>query len=797
MIHDIRLAVRALLNNPGFALAAVVTLALGIGANTAIFTIVNAALLRPLPLPHPERLLSIREGTREVPYGSTSVADLRDYRKQSTAFESIEGYMGTSLNLISRDRPERVAAAGVTPGYLAMMGARALLGRTFAADEDEAGKNRAIVLREDVWRADFGADPGIIGSEIGVDSERFTVIGVLPTRFRFPFSNAQAWVPFTPTAAQLSRGNHILQITGRLRDGAAIEQARAQMQSILGRLAAQYPEDDAGRRITLRPLHEDLVRHVRTELFILLGAVGFVFLIACANVANLLLARAASRGREFAIRRALGAGRWRLLRASAIEAVLLAAAGALGGLLLAFWGVDWLLSFRGMPAVDDVAPDTAVLSYTIALSLGSALLLSLVGALQSWRGDVRSALNEGGRTASGAPATARTRRVLVIAEVAASTILLAGAGLLIESFWALYRIDPGFRPEGVLTMRLSLPAAKYDNSRRAENFYSAVLDKVSRLPGVVSAGFVSALPLAESGSNGGIEIEGRPAPPGPSALIAERREASPDYFRALRIPLLAGRMFSSSDTAGSPKVAVVNQALAKAYFPNENPIGHRIRNGTPDWVSIVGVVGDVKESRLAERAMPMVTIPFTQNVYLPRLLAMSLVVRTTAEPLPLAAAVRKQIASIDPGQPVFAIETMQQVVLDSIAGDRSGMWIMGTFAALAALLAALGIYGVISYLARQRRQEMGIRMALGAGGAEVFRIVLWQGLQMAAVGIAIGMLGALALTRVMAGHIYVSATDPVAFAAVPAFLALLAVAATVVPAVTAARACPIEALRYE
>ncbi len=778
MIQDIRLAVRALLKNPGFALAAVLTLALGIGANTAIFTIVNAVLLRPLPLPHPERLMAIREGTREVPYGSTSVPDLRDYRKQSTAFERIEGYMPTSLNIAGQDRPERVAGAAVTPGYLAMMGARPLAGRTFAEAEDHG----VIVLREDIWRG---------RKEIRVNGERYTVAGVLPTRFRFPFSGVQAWVPFRPEGAQLSRGNHLLQITGRLRPGVTVEQARAQMQSILARLAAEYPKDDAGRRVTLRPLHEDMVRHVRTELFILLGAVGFVFLIACANVANLLLARAASRSRDFAIRRALGAGRWRLLRASAIEALLLAIAGALGGVLVAFWAIDWLLSLPNMPLVDDIAPDAAVLGYGVALSLGSALLLSMAAALHSWRGDAPNTRS------SAAPATARMRRGLVIAEVAASTILLAGAALLIESFWALYRIDPGFQPQRVLTMRLSLPAAKYDSSRRAEDFYRAVLDKVSGLPGVESAGIVSALPLAESGASGGIEIEGRPEPPGPSALIAERREASPDYFRALRIPLLAGRMFSSADEAGNPKVAVINQALAKAYFANENPVGHRIRNGTPEWVTIIGVVGDIKESWLGGRAMPMVTIPFTQNVYLPRLLSMALVVRASAEPLPLAAAVRKQIASIDSGQPVFAIETMQQVVLDSIAGDRSGMLIMGTFAALAALLAAIGIYGVISYLARQRRQEMGIRMALGAGASDVFRIVVWQGLKMAGVGIAIGMLGALALTRTMAGHIYVSPSDPIALAATPVFLALIAVLATVVPALRAARTGPNEALRYE
>ncbi len=778
-----RLAFRSLAKNPGFAIAAIVTLALGIGANTAIFTIVNAVLIRPLPLPHPERLIFFQEGTQQSPWDSTSILDLRDYRKQSGVFEQLEATASANLNLKGRERPERILAATVTPGYLAMMGAQPLTGRPFFADEDQPGKNHVIVLSVGLWRADFGADSGIVGKTIEVNGEKYTVAGVMPANFRFPFTQAEAWVPLTPEPVQLNRANRSVDITGRLKPGATLAQAQAEMNTIFARLAVQYPDTNTGRRVMLRTLQEQRVRNVRVEFTILLGAVLFVFLIGCANVANLLLARAASRVKEYAIRRALGAGRWRLIRQFVAEASILAVAGAIAGSMLAWWFVDLLLAISGMPLIDDATPDFTVLSFTIGLSFSAVLLMSLAGSVQTWRIELIQSLKEGGRSSS-AVATARMRRFLVIGEIAAAFVLLVGAGLLMRSFLNLHNTNPGFDPRHVLTMRLSLRAASLDD----------VLHNVSNLPGIQSAAVSSSLPLEGYGWYTGFEIEGQPGrrkEEQPEAIV---RAVSSGYFQTLAIPILKGRAFSDADDSAHPPAAIINEKLARNFFPNGNAIGQRLRTKDSGWMSIVGIAGDVKESGLGREAQPEIEIPYKQAPPAP---AMAIAIRASGDPAALAAAVCKQVAAIRSDQPVFAVRSMERLVADSMAGDRGGAQIMGAFAALAALLAAVGIYGVISYLAKQRRQEMGIRIALGAGAGDIVRIVVFQGLKLAAAGIAIGLLGAFAVTRVMTGHIYASVTDPVAFTLVPVFLAIVAVLATVTPALSASRVDPIEALRYE
>jgi putative ABC transport system permease protein len=778
-----RIAFRSLAKNPGFALAAIVTLALGVGANTAIFTIVNAVLIRPLPLPHPQRVIFFQEGTKQSPWDSTSLLDFRDYRKQSGVFEQIEAAASVNLNLKGRERPERVLAATVTPGYLAMMGAQPLTGRTFLADEDQPGRNRVIVLGEGLWRADFGADSNVVGKTIEVNGEKYTVAGVMPTNFRFPFTQAEAWIPLTPEAAQLDRANRSVELTGRLKPGSTLPQAQAEMNTIFARLAAQYPDTNSGRRVALRTLQEQRVRNVRVEFTILLGAVLFVFLIGCANVANLLLARAASRVKEYAIRRALGAGRWRLLRQFVAEASILAVGGAIVGSMLALWFVDLVISLPGMPVIDDVTPDATVLLFTIGLSFAAVLAMSLAGSLQTWRLELIQSLKEGGRGSS-VSATARMRRFLVVGEIAAAMVLLVGAGLLMRSFLNLHNTNPGFDPKRVLTMRTSLPAGSFDD----------VLQKISTLPGVKSAAVSSSLPLEGYGWYTGFDIEGQPGRRKEEQPVVLARAVSSGYFHTLAIPILSGRAFSDADDSTHPPSAIVNEKLARNFFPNGNAIGQRIRVKDSGWMSIVGTSGDVKESGLGRETEPEIEIPYKQ---MPPAPSIAIAIRTTGDPAAMAGAVRKQIASLHPDQPVFALRSMEQLVAESMAGDRGGAQIMGAFAALAALLAAVGIYGVISYLAKQRRQEMGIRIALGAGTGDIVRIVVLQGLKLAGAGIAIGLLGAFAVTRVMAGHIYASVTDPVAFTVVPVFLAIVAVLATVTPALAASRVDPIEALRYE
>ena len=787
MINDLRLALRTISRNPGFALAAVLTLAIGIGANTAIFTVVNAALLRPLPVRDPARLVFIQEGTEQAPWQATSLPDLADYRQQNNVFEQIEGSTSADLNLKTNDRPERVLAAAVTPGYMTMIGIAPLIGRVFASDEEQPGRDRVVILSEGLWRAGFGADPHIVGRAIPINNAKYTVVGVMPQRCRFPFTLAEAWIPLTPDRAQLDRGRRFLEITGRLRPGVNVAQAQAQMGAILSRLASEYPATNAGRRIVIRTLQDQRTRNVRVEFSILLGAVMFVFLMGCANVANLLLARAASRTREVAIRRALGAGRWRLLRQFLLESLVLAAAGTIFASLLAVWGVDLLVSLPGMPIVDDLAPDAAVLGFAVALYITATVVMAFAGALQSSRVRVNDALKESSRTATGTSASARLRRVLVTGEVALAVVLLVGAGLLIESFWKLYRTDPGFNPRHVLAMRVSLPVAQF----------GAALDQIASLPGVVTASSASGLPLEHQAPQANFEIDGRPAARKQEEPFAVVRAVSPAYFRTLEIPLLSGRAFQPGDDAGHPKVAIVNQRLATLYFPGTNPIGQRLRTTGSQWMVVVGIAGDIYENSVGREPLPEIAVPYTQLPQTAAPLTLSLAVRTKGDPAALAAQVRKRIANVDAAQPVFQVRTMQRVVWDSMGGDRSGAELMGTFGALAALLAAVGIYGVVSYLVRQRRQEIGVRIALGASMAGILRMVALQAFRLTAAGVALGLAGAAALTRVMAGHIYVSVTDPVVFSVVPAFLALVALLATIVPALSASRVDPIEALRYE
>jgi putative ABC transport system permease protein len=802
--HDLRYGLRALLKNPGFTAVAVIALALGIGANSAIFSVVNTVLLRPLPYADPDRLVMVWEDDTKhgYPRDTPAPANFFDWRAQNQVFEGMSATADQSFNLTGVGDPERVDGQAVSANLFSLLGVEPQVGRAFLPEEDQPGEGRVVIMGHALWQRRFGADQGIVGKPVTLNGLSYTVVGVMPPGFQFPGREEELWVPLALTPQQAARrGSHYLRVVARLKPGVTVEQAQAEMNTIAARLQQQYPDANAEVGAAVVSLHEQVVGDIKPALLVLLGAVGLVLLIACANVANLLLARAASRQKETALRIALGASRWRLVRQFLTESVLLAALGGVVGLLLSVWGVSVLKSFipENVSQVKAVAVDARVLAFTVLVSLLTGLLFGLAPATQASNFDLNETLKEGGRDSSSGGRGKRLRGLLVVAEVAVSLVLLIGAGLLINSFLRLRSVDPGFRTDHLLTMRVVLPQQKYPDQARRSAFYDELIRRVEAVPGVKSAAVTNWIPLVNQGDSVGVSVEGRPDP-GPNRPIVATRVVSPHYFQAMGIKLLSGRDFDErTDRADTPAVVVIDETMAKRLWPGEDPLGRRVTPGSPDspddWCQVVGVVKDVRQFELTAEPKPQMYMLYAQaDFFAPR----HLVVNTSVEPMSLAATVRKTVWDVDRDQPVSNVSTMEEVLSGSIARQRFSTLLLGVFAGVALVLAAVGLYGVMSYSVAQRTREIGLRMALGAQRGDVLRMVVGQGLKLVLVGVAIGLAAAFALTRVMSSLLFgVSATDPATLAAISLLLISVAALASYIPARRATRVDPLIALRYE
>lgn len=804
LLHDLRYAARLQRKNPGFTIVAVIALALGIGANTAIFSVVNTVLLRPLPYRDPERLVMVWEDASKYGYprDTPAAANFIDWRDQNQVFEGMAAIADSSFNLTGTGDPERLEGRRVSANLFQLLGVEPQVGRVFTAAEDQPGAQRVVLLSYALWQRRFGGDPNIVGQALTLNGESYVVVGVMPARFQFPTSDDQAWVPiaFTQQEAE-NRGRHYLQVLARLKPGVSLTQAQSQMSTIAARLQQQYPQSNAELGAVVQPLQEHLVGDIKPALLILLGAVGLVLLIACANVANLLLARAAVRQKEIAVRVALGAGRRRLIRQFLTESVLLSTLGGLVGLAIAYGGLLLLKAFipENISQAREISIDLKVLGFTFLVSVATGLIFGLAPAIQAARFNQIETLKEGGRDAASGGSGKRLRGLLVTAEVAISLVLLIGAGLLINSFLRLRSVDPGFRAENLLTMKIVLPQPKYADFERRSAFYSDLIQRVQSVPGVRSAAVTTNLPLYRQGNSIGVGIEGQPPPPPGQERIVVTRIVSPGYFDTMGIQLLRGRHLTEQDTATTPNAVLISETMARRYWPGEDAIGRRISTGTvtsaDDWIQIVGVVKDVRQFQLNAEPRPQMYLSYRQaGFFEPR----DLVVKTDVDPSRLAATVRKAVWEIDRDQPVSNIQTMDEIMADSIARQRFSMLLLAIFAAVALVLAAVGIYGVMSYSVAQRTREIGIRMALGAQTGAVLKLAVVYGMKLVIAGILIGLVAAFALTRVMSTLLFgVTPTDPTTFTLISLILVAVAALASYVPARRATRVNPIIALRYE
>lgn len=801
--QDIRFAVRMLRKNWGVTAIVVIVLALGIGANTAIFSVVNAALLRPLPYADPDKLVRLSEDSPQVPQMSISYPNFLDWREQNKVFSGIAAMQFRSLNLTGVNEPERLAGRAVSAEFFDVLGVRPALGRRFSSAEDGPGANPVCIISNGLWQRRFGSDSGLINKQVSLSGTSYTVIGVLPESYAFG-TPTDVFVPIGLQADEMKerRSHPGIYAIARLKPGVTVETARAELIAMAQRIGEQYGMK--GNSATLTPLREVFVGDIRSTLLILLGAVGFVLAIACANVANLLLARAATRHKEMAIRTALGAGRLRIVRQLLTESLLLSLFGGLVGLLLALWGIDLLrtASADSLPSTAVIKLDGKVLIFTLAVSLLTGIIFGLAPALGSAKTDLHDTLKEGGRS-SNAGGRHWLRSTLVVTEVALSLVLLVGAGLLIKSFLHILDTDPGFKPQNLLTMQLALNAKK-DEGEKVLNFFNDLNRRIAALPGVEAAAFSNGIPLLGAADTS-FGIVGRPKPePGkqPQTMLYI---TSPDYLKAMGIRLIKGRFFTSQDTQKSPRVAVIDETFARQQFPNEEPLGHYLAGdgkGNPD-AEIVGVVGHVKHFGLdaEERVQPQLYVPFNQapNEMLPFLAPrMNLIVRATADPLNLTAAARREVQALDPNQPVYSVSTMERTIDDSLSTQRLSMTLLAVLASLALILAAVGIYGVMSYTVTQRTHEIGIRLAIGAQPRDVFRLVLGHGMTLTLIGVVIGLMGAFGLTRLMTRMLFgVEPTDPTTFAAIALLLTGVALVACYLPGRRATRVDPLVALRYE
>jgi len=810
--QDVRYGLRQLRKSPGFAAVAVITLALGIGANTAIFSVVNGILLRPLPFHQADKLMAVWHVPPQKSFpGMTrfavSAANYIDWHSQNHVFEKMAIFSYHPFTFAGGDKPEQVDATSVSADFFSTLGTQPIIGRVFTSDEDQPGHGNVVLLSHRFWQDHFASNRDIVGRYITLDGASFLVAGVMPANFRMP-DFAQMWTPMAWTDQEKSiRGEHHYLVIGRLKDGVGQKQAQAEMNTISNRLEQQYPEDDRGWGSVVVPLHDDLVSDVRPALLVLLGAVGFILLIACVNVVNLSLAKTFSRQKEIAIRTALGASSARVVRQVLVESVLLALIGGALGLAYAHSGVRLIMAFLAdkVPHSVDVGLDLKVLVFTVLVSVCTGIIAGILPALHLSRANVNEALKQGlGRTDTDSGGN-RTRNILVVVEVSLSLILLVGAGLLIRSFKVLREVNPGFESNGVLTQTVAVSRAKFSNIQQEVAFFDRVLESVRTLPSVVAVGVIDNVPLGDGGSHQPIAVEGYPTLPMSEQPEVDVRAISAGYVDSLRIPLLKGRDFNSSDIAGRPPVALISASLAHQFWPNENPLGKHIAltfsKGAPR--EIVGVIGDVKGDSLDQkRPAAMLYYPLAQDA--PSAVGefqsgpMTLVVRSATNPKSLIAPVASVVQNVDREIPVRDVLTMEELVANSLSQQRFNLLLLGAFAGLALVLAAIGIYSVLSYSVRRRVPEIGIRLALGATLADVFRMIVVEGMKPTFLGVAIGAAGALALGRVMSSFIYgVSSTDPTTFLAVAAVLAMVAMLASVIPAFRAARVDPIVALRYE
>jgi putative ABC transport system permease protein len=801
--QDLRYGARMLRKQPGFTLIAVLTLALGIGANTAIFSIVNAVLLRPFPYPAPERLVILRERVSTGSGFSPSYPNFVDWRAQNTVFEAISAVrQNESFNLTGLGEPERLQGRLVAAEFFSLLGVKPLVGRDFLLEEDRPGATPAVILSYGLWQRRFGADPGILGQQLTLNNQRFTVVGVTTPNFQFG-AEADVTVPIGLQAERFKTrgGDPGADVVARLKQNVSPQQAETEMNLIAVGLEQQYPESNKGRRVRVTPLHEATVGDLRQPLLILLGAVGLVLLIACANVANLLLVRASARQKEMAVRVALGADRFRIIRQLLTESVLLTALGAALGILLAFWGMSLIAAQLpdGIPRLQEAKVDAPVLVFTIAVSLLTGLLFGLAPALQASRPNMTEGLKEGERGSSGR--RQRLRSVLVVGEVALTLTLLVGAGLLLQSFRRVLAVDTGFNARNLLAMRVSV---KNSDGQQVANFFEQLQQNVRSLPGVKSFAVSDGLPFGRDANHPAFLIEGRPVTE--KKAFGQRYSVSPDYFQTMGIELIKGRLFTAEDNRDRPQVIVIDEVLARQYFPNEDPIGKRIKHSVDSpSLEIVGVVRHVEPYGLDRLEAGTGPAQFYTNFNQTPLQSLArragsinLLTRTEAEPLSLALAVRGQVAALNKDQAVFNVRTMEQIVVQSVAARRFSMLLLTVFAVVALALATLGIYGLMSYTVAQRTREIGLRMALGAQGAEVLRLVIGQGMKLALVGVALGLVASLALTRTMKNLLFgVSTTDPVTFAAIALLLVLAALLACFVPARRATKVDPLRALRHE
>ena len=803
--QDVKYAARTLRRSPGFAAAAVLTLALGIGAITAIFSVINAALLKPLPYQNSERLVMLYGHPESGGQGTISPADFLDYCTQAASFHHLAAFSHVQFNLTGQQQPEHVSGSVVTPDFFVTLGAQALAGRTLSPDLDKPGKPRTAVLSHALWQRRYGADPAIVGTAIAIDGEPISVAGVVPASFQFP-AGCDLWVssPFATPPQPLnpakdnstSRDSHYMDVIGELSPGVTIEQATSEVNGIAARLKQQYKDDEEYTGAAAIKLRDDMLGESRPALLMLLSAVAVLLLIACVNVANLLLARGATRQKEVAIRIALGARRFRVVRQFLTESVLLSVAGGACGILLAALMLP-LVKTVAPPRLLGGAPltlDVRVLAFTATVSVASVIAFGLLPALHLAGADLNGVLKESNRGSAGGGRAQYMRSALVVCEVALATVLLIGAGLLIRSFCRLLAVPEGFNPDHVLTMRLSLPQSRYQRGADRAAFVRQVLERTTSLPGVKSAAVGSRLPLTSGRSTRSMDIEGRtPDPagdPAPDYLVV-----TPDYFRSMGIQIVRGRAFTDLDTTGSPSVGIVSESAARYFWPNEDPIGKHTQVGAQlGWSPVVGVAADVHQHDLGSPPPVAIYIPYAQDPWP----FMSLVVRTSVEPGSIASAVEAAIHSVDSDQPVFAVSTMSDVVASSVSSQRIRMLLLGMFALIALTLACIGIYGVISYSVAQRTNEIGIRMALGAARGRVLVLVVGHGLRLAAIGIVAGLLLSLGSGSLMASLLFgVQPADPITFAVISGLLAAVAMAASYIPASRAARIDPVFALRTE
>ncbi|HEX3554071.1 MAG TPA: ABC transporter permease [Thermoanaerobaculia bacterium] len=819
LLQDLRFALRTLARRPAFTAVAVLTLALGIGANTALFTVVDGVLLGRLPFREPERLVVAWCSNPELAHAAGLPDKLPiapgmfyDWQRQGRSFASLAMFTSERTGLTGQGEPELLGAVAVSGEFFRVLGAAAQAGRTLLPGDDEQGKVTTAVLSHKLWQRRFGGDSRVIGRTVILDRQPVTVVGVMPPGFAFPRgaempsgfgfpAEPDVWIPLSLSPKERQdRDNHSFAGIGRLRPGVSFAAARAEMATISTRLELANALDK-GWRARLLPLREQLVGDVRPALLILFGAVGVVLLIACVNVANLLLAQAASRQKEVAIRTALGAARGRMARQLLTESLALALAGGALGVLGAWWTLRafaaWLPPSLVLPTGWTL--NLPVLLFTLGLTLLAGVVAGLAPTLHTTRPDLAGTLRDGTRAGAGTAGGRRTRSGLVIAETALAVLLVVGAGLLVRSFLRLTAVDPGFRPHGVLALDLLLPESKYDSAARLTGFFDSVIERLRALPGVAAVGGVSSLPLRGDENIVFVFVEGRPLPEPGKEPLADRRSATPGYFPALGIPLLQGRLFDQRDAAKAPPVALIDEVMARAYWPGADPLGKRFNlrrpgQGEPSWITVIGVVRNVRHSGLRIDARPQFYLPLTQS---PRS-ALSLVVRTKGDPKDLFGDVRRAVYATDPDQPIEKLATMEQVISQSVAGQRFNMVLLGAFAALALALAAVGIYGITSYSVAQRTREMGLRMALGAQASTVLWMVLKEAGALAAVGLAAGLALALGATRVMASLLFgVPATDPATFAAVALALGAVALAAAWLPGRRATRVDPMVALRAE